>query len=683
MNVLSRISIKHRILLLIFIPIISISFYSAHWFNDAIQMKKTMDELSVAIEYVQFVSPLMSTLSKEQTVTTHYVYSKKGNDKREAMIDAREKTDVAMAKFRSFLKRSSEPLKKIFNDGKNLVALNNRMNQLSFIRRVADKKLDHSDEFKGQFDGNTIWTGVDIDRLKNDMLSSISYVVKYAKRDKVLGGLTNAYYLLLESMNASRSLSQKITESSSEILSGYQFGQLMHYRALEATYRTLFVELASIDVLNDYKKVMLDTGLLKRVTSVYWQVFNAYSVVGQQPLTLSEQNKWSTLSVKLSDAYVELNHIVFEKLIQARSRKVQQAEYNVVLIVCVTSITVLFLMLFSFVVMRSITSPLGSSVKIINDLSVNKDMRLHIEEKGNNELSILGKAFNQLVLSFNNTIKSVKDQVYQSNILVNECVEKMHQANDLANNQLQSTDSISVAIHEMGATVEEVSGITQRTSFSVQTAHKISLDSESNWETSKIQLDKLLVDMGNAGQTVLDLNTEATQISSILDVIQGIAEQTNLLALNAAIEAARAGEFGRGFVVVADEVRKLAKRTQNATSEIRLQISELIEGANMASKTMSSLKSEGEGSVALVVKTAQSFSVLRKEFDNIMDMSTMIATATEEQSAVVNDIGERILTIKDDSSQLLGHANATSTNMDNVAEISDQLTQSIRQFKLQ
>lgn len=188
--------------------------------------------------------------------------------------------------------------------------------------------------------------------------------------------------------------------------------------------------------------------------------------------------------------------------------------------------------------------------------------------------------------------------------------------------------------------------------------------------------------MGKAGHTVLELNTEASQISSILDVIESIAEQTNLLALNAAIEAARAGEYGRGFAVVADEVRNLAKRTQDATSQIQTQISELIDGANIASDTMSYLKTEGEDSISLVVKTAQSFSVMRKELDNIMEMSTMIATATEEQAAVSNDIEKRILTIKDDSSQLLVHANDTCTNMNNIANINSQLVENIRQFKV-
>ncbi|NIJ09130.1 methyl-accepting chemotaxis protein [Sphingomonas vulcanisoli] len=72
------------------------------------------------------------------------------------------------------------------------------------------------------------------------------------------------------------------------------------------------------------------------------------------------------------------------------------------------------------------------------------------------------------------------------------------------------------------------------------------------------------------------LEKMASELSTIVGLIDNIARQTNLLALNATIEAARAGEAGRGFAVVAQEVKRLAQSTQIAT----VQATALLAGAN-------------------------------------------------------------------------------------------------------
>jgi methyl-accepting chemotaxis protein len=135
------------------------------------------------------------------------------------------------------------------------------------------------------------------------------------------------------------------------------------------------------------------------------------------------------------------------------------------------------------------------------------------------------------------------------------------------------------------------------------------------------------------------LQTECSNIGSVLDVIRGIADQTNLLALNAAIEAARAGEQGRGFAVVADEVRALAHRTQEATVEIHSMVEGLQEKSTNAVTAISRGQALTQDSLTHSAEVVEALEQIGRVFKEVNALTSQIASGTEQQqqsTAAVN-----------------------------------------------
>ncbi|EKO3379103.1 cache domain-containing protein [Vibrio fluvialis] len=326
-----------------------------------------------------------------------------------------------------------------------------------------------------------------------------------------------------------------------------------------------------------------------------------------------------------------------------------------------TAISVVIVVLVGIVAMfinRSILHPLRLfDASIRSFASGDADLTARMERFSVPEFAQLSENFNAFVASLQDIIKRVNLVGQQVVDETNSMTQRATQVDDLASGQREETEQVATAMTEMTTTAHEISNNASQAAQSAKEADDNAKEAHSIVDTAARSVQSLAEEVAEASSVISKLESDVKNISTSLAVIQDIAEQTNLLALNAAIEAARAGDQGRGFAVVADEVRKLASRTQDSTGEIHAMIEQLKAASDAAVRAMDSSQNRSVSTVQEANAAAKALEQIQQSIGTIMDMNSLIATATEEQSLVGQEISQRIVVISDQSSQSADLAN--------------------------
>ncbi|MFG0835627.1 methyl-accepting chemotaxis protein [Aeromonas bivalvium] len=369
--------------------------------------------------------------------------------------------------------------------------------------------------------------------------------------------------------------------------------------------------------------------------------------------------------------YVDLDYI--RTMTQAINGKITLALLAVALVVMVLAMLALNLAYRPILSLKGLVLALGEG---------NGDLTRRLAVTSKDDLGQISAGINRFIAQLQERMQEVSQASGQLHDDIGGLTGQTRTAQQLLMTHVNETDQVVTAVNEMSATAASVSRSAADTAHLTMQSEQLANATREVVDGAMNSVMALVAEVEATAGSVQAMQQEVQQIGSVLGVIGSIAEQTNLLALNAAIEAARAGEQGRGFAVVADEVRSLAGRTQQSTAEIQTMLTRLQRGSASLVDAMSLTRQRCQSAAENTTRVNDSLDVMMGEVVAINGLTTQIATAAEQQSAVAEEINRNMTAIAEVIRQLKGNGEDTVASAGAMRQTYDRLGRIVAHFRL-
>ena len=656
MVLLKRLSVKHKLLVLVAVPLLLASYLEVVRLRDSFSRVTELESVKTLVQFSELNSLLAHELQKERGMSAGFLGSH-GSAFADALAMQRQHSDEKMQQWLKGVEQN--PALQDFPELARAVGdVSQRLSGLSAVRQgVSDQSMMLGEVLP-------FYTTV-IDRL----LVVPALATAYTSDGTIVRRLL-AYYSFLQGKEKSGIERAVLSNVFAE---GHfpegVFARFVRLVAEQDAHLQSFSRYADAGLVQAYEAFLQSSAVQDVMTmrQIALQRSTGFGI---------DSSRWFAAASARIDGLKVLEDQQAQALIEFAGdelRGTRRATWGGALIsVLMIMLTLVLATLLSLWMYRQIRALQAGLYSAGHRLQLDQQITVSLEDELGDAASAANRMFERMA-EMVQRISLISDQLtlisMQNHVTISLSTKGM-------NLQQEETGKVVTAVGQQEIATQEIAASMLQVAEQTESANVVAAQSGAAVERSAATIQQLDERMVQVSGVIRDLHSSSDAIGGVLAVIKNIAEQTNLLALNAAIEAARAGDQGRGFAVVADEVRTLAQRTQDSTAEIESIIGRFQQESKRAFEAVELSQNAVHDTVRLSEGLTSELKKIETAVSVIRDMTDQVAAAAEQHVATNKEVSASIRRIY----KIAEHTVATSDFMTKTAKEQRELAESLREL---